>query len=296
MTSDQGKISRAVLVTGCSSGIGRATALALVRAGWPVWASARKPESLGALAEAGCRTLALDVTSAASITAAVQTIEAEHGAVGALVNNAGYSQSGAIEAVPIERVRAQFDTNFFGPVQLIQAVAPRMRAQGWGRIVNMSSMGGKLVFPGGGFYHATKYAIEAMSDALRFELRPFGIGVVLIEPGLIKSGFGDAAVGGLDGFAIDEVYRAFHGAVATSTKEVYEKGPLARLAGTPDDVAKAVLRALTVSRPRARYTVSLSAKLFLGQRRMLGDRGWDWLMRQSFPAPGTTREIAESPP
>jgi NAD(P)-dependent dehydrogenase (short-subunit alcohol dehydrogenase family) len=277
--------SRAVLVTGCSSGIGRATALMLAAAGWPVWATARKPETLGELAKAGCRTLALDVTSSDSIDAAVSTIEAEHGAIGVLVNNAGYSQSGAIEAVPMKRVRAQFDTNFFGAVELIQRVAPRMRAQGWGRIVNMSSMGGRLVFPGGGYYHATKYAIEAMSDALRFELRPFGVAVVLIEPGLIKSGFAEAVAGGLDGFEVDPVYRAFHEAVATSTRDVYEKGPFSKLAGTPDDVARAVLRAITKARPRPRYTVSISATFFLAQRRMLGDRGWDWLMRQSFPAP-----------
>lgn len=257
----------------------------LVAAGWPVWATARKPETLADLAAAGCRTLALDVTRPESIAAAVATIEAEHSAVGVLVNNAGYSQSGAVEAVPMQRVRAQFDTNFFGPVELIQRVLPKMRAQGWGRIVNMSSMGGKLVFPGGGYYHATKYAIEAMSNALRFELRPFGIAVVLVEPGLIKSGFAEAVGSGLEGFAVDPVYRAFHDAVATSTKEVYEKGPFARLAGTPDDVARTVLRAITKSNPRARYTVSMSAKLFLAQRRMLGDRGWDWLMRQSFPAP-----------
>jgi len=120
--------SRAVLVTGCSSGIGRATALTLAAAGWPVWATARKPETLAELARAGCRTLALDVTDSASIAAAVAAVEAEHGAVGVLVNNAGYSQSGAVEAVPMQRVRAQFETNFFGPVELIQRVLPRMRA------------------------------------------------------------------------------------------------------------------------------------------------------------------------
>lgn len=286
-TPPESQVSRAVLVTGCSSGIGRATALMLAGAGWPVWATARRPDTLAELAAAGCRTLALDVTDSGSIAAAVAAVEAEHGAVGVLVNNAGYSQSGAVEAVPMQRVRAQFDTNFFGPVELIQRVLPRMRAQGWGRVVNMSSMGGKLVFPGGGYYHATKYAIEAMSDALRFELRPFGIAVVLVEPGLIKSGFAEAVSSGLDGFAVDEAYRRFHEAVATSTRDVYEKGPLARLAGTPDDVARAVLRAITKARPRARYTVSMSAKLFLAQRRMLGDAGWDWLMRQSFPAPST---------
>src|SRR3954451_14708409 len=173
-----------VLITGCSSGIGRATAERLAGAGWDVYAPARKPETLSELEARGCRTLALDVTDEASMRAAVEAVEGEHGAVGALVNNAGYSQSGAIETVPMEKVRAQFETNVFGLVRLCQLVLPGMRRQRAGRIVNLSSMGGKLVFPGGGFYHATKYAVEAISDALRFEVKGFGIGVVLVEPGL----------------------------------------------------------------------------------------------------------------
>src|SRR5262249_43914875 len=184
-------------ITGCSSGIGRATAIRLAKAGMPVFATARKRESIADLEQQGCQTLSLDVTSEASMSAAVLAVEKAHGAVGVLVNNAGYSQSGAIEAVPLDRVRAQFETNVFGLVRLIQLVLPKMREQGYGRIVNLSSMGGKLVFPGGGFYHATKYAVEALSDALRFEVRGFGIRVILIEPGLIKSGFGDAAAGEL---------------------------------------------------------------------------------------------------
>jgi NADP-dependent 3-hydroxy acid dehydrogenase YdfG len=172
--------SRVVLITGCSSGIGNATALHLAKEGWTVYATARKRIDLGELEAAGCRTLPLDVTQEASMGEAVRAIEAEHGAVGVLVNSAGYSQSGAFEAVPMERVRAQFETNVFGLIELTQMVLPKMRAQGWGKIVNLSSMGGKLVFPGGGYYHATKYAVEAVSDALRFEVRGFGIDVVLI--------------------------------------------------------------------------------------------------------------------
>src|SRR4051812_7180150 len=176
--------SKAVLVTGCSSGIGRATAERLAATGWSVYATARRRESLTALKAAGCRTLALDVTDEASMRAAVDTVEQAEGTVGVLVNNAGYSQSGAIESVPMERVRAQFETNVFGLVRLTQLVLPKMRAQRWGKIVNLSSMGGRLVFPGGGFYHATKYAVEAISDALRFEVKGFGIDVIIVEPGL----------------------------------------------------------------------------------------------------------------
>jgi NAD(P)-dependent dehydrogenase (short-subunit alcohol dehydrogenase family) len=280
--------SRAVLVTGCSSGIGRATAIRLVEKGYKVWATARKKESIADLAEKGCRTLSLDVTAERSMVDAVRAVEAEDGAVGVLVNNAGYSQSGAVEAVPIDRVRAQFETNVFGLVRLTQLVLPGMRAQRWGRVVNLSSMGGRLVFPGGGYYHATKYAVEAVSDALRFEVRGFGVAVVLVEPGLIKSGFGDAAVTAM-GFPAGgdgDPYAAFHASVARATKESYEKGFLSKLAGTPEDVARVIEKAIASERPRPRYTVAASAKVLLGQRAILSDRAWDRFLRTSFPSPG----------
>ncbi|HEU4539138.1 MAG TPA: SDR family NAD(P)-dependent oxidoreductase, partial [Polyangiaceae bacterium] len=181
--------SSAVLITGCSSGIGRATALRLARAGRVVYATARRKASIAELEASGCRLLELDVNDEGSMAEAVRAIEAEHGAVGALVNNAGYSQSGAVEAVPLGRARAQFETNVFGPMRLAQLVLPGMRRARRGRIVNLSSMGGRLVFPGGGFYHATKYALEALSDAMRFEVRGFGVEVVLVEPGLIRPSF-----------------------------------------------------------------------------------------------------------
>lgn len=281
------QVSRSVLITGCSSGIGKATAAWLVQRGYKVWATARKRESLKELEALGCRTLSLDVNDEASMEAAVRAIEAEDGAIGVLVNNAGYSQSGAIEAVPMERVRAQFETNVFGLVRLTQLVLPKMRAQRWGRIINVSSMGGKLVFPGGGFYHATKYAVEAISDALRFEVRGFGIGVALIEPGLIKSGFSEAALAQMDpASAKDDPYAAFHDSVARATKESYEKGPLARFTGVPDDVAKAIQKAIEAEKPKARTTVSGSAKILLAQRKLLSDRTWDRFLRANFPSPG----------
>src|SRR5581483_4098653 len=185
--------SKAVLITGCSSGIGHATAEFLAREGWTVYATARKPETLSDLERSGCKTLALDVTDEASMAAAVETVETAEGAVGVLVNNAGYSQSGAVESVSLEQVRRQFETNVFGLIRMCQLVLPGMRAQGWGRIVNLSSMGGRLTFPGGGCYHATKYAVEAISDALRFEVRGFGVEVIIVEPGLIVTNFGDTA-------------------------------------------------------------------------------------------------------
>jgi NAD(P)-dependent dehydrogenase (short-subunit alcohol dehydrogenase family) len=279
--------SRAVLITGCSSGIGAATARRLAARGWDVWATARRPEGLDELCAAGCRTLALDVTDTASMAAAVAAVEAEHGAVGVLVNNAGYSQSGAFEAVPMERVRAQFETNVFGLVELTRLVLPGMRRQRAGRIVNVSSMGGRLVFPGGAFYHATKHAVEALSDALRFEVRGYGIHVVVIEPGLIRSGFGDAAAAAIETRPeVGAEYDEFNAAVAKATRESYERGPLARLAGSPDDVARAIDRALAARRPTPRIKVGASARLLLAQRRWSSDRVWDWFLRRSFPSPG----------
>jgi NAD(P)-dependent dehydrogenase (short-subunit alcohol dehydrogenase family) len=289
MANDQqdGQGKRAVLITGCSSGIGQATAERLAQSGeWAVYATARKRQALAELEKKGCHTLALDVTDEASMKAAVAAVEKEHGAVSVLVNNAGYSQSGAIEAVPLERVRAQFETNFFGAIRLTQLVLPGMRRQGWGRVINLSSMGGKLVFPGGGYYHATKYALEAASDALRFEVRGWGIAVVLIEPGLIRSGFSEAAVGGMGTPAAEDPYARFHAAVAKATKEAYEKGPLSKITGEPDDVAQVIEKAMTAAKPRPRYTVSASAKVMLAQKALLSDRGWDRLMRSSFPTPG----------
>jgi NAD(P)-dependent dehydrogenase (short-subunit alcohol dehydrogenase family) len=253
-----------------------------------VYATARRRDAIADLEAAGCRTLALDVCDEDSMSAAVRAVEGAEGAVGVLVNNAGYSQSGAIEAVPMDRVRAQFETNVFGLVRLTQLVLPAMRAQRWGRIVNLSSMGGRLVFPGGGFYHATKYAVEALSDALRFEVRGFGIDVVVVEPGLVRSGFAEAAVGAMGPDGAGGPYAAFHEAVARGTREAYEKGPLALLAGTPDDVARTIERAITSRRPRPRYKVTGSARLLIAQRRLLGDRGWDLFLRTSFPSPGAT--------
>ena len=278
--------SKAVLITGCSSGIGHATAEHLAERGWTVYATARRTDSIADLAERGCKTLSLDVTDEDSMRAAVAAVEEAEGAVGALVNNAGYSQSGAVETLPLERLRAQFETNVFGLVRMCQLVLPGMRRQGWGRIVNVSSMGGRLTFPGGGAYHGTKHAVEALSDALRFEVRGFGVDVVVIEPGLIKTRFGETAAGSIDAAAAegDDPYGEFNAAVSTGTAEVYE-GPLARLGGGPETVARAIERAITSRRPKTRYKVTPSARLALAQRRLLTDRAWDAFMRTQFPTP-----------
>jgi len=278
-------VSKAVLITGCSSGIGHATAEHLAGRGFTVYASARKLDAIADLEARGCRLLALDVCDEASMQAAVAAVEQAEGAVGALVNNAGYSQSGAIEDVPMADVRRQFETNVFGLIRMCQLVLPGMRRQGHGRIVNIGSMGGKLTFPGGGLYHATKYAVESLSDALRFEVRAFGVDVALIEPGLIKTSFGATAVGSIEA-ATDSAgpYASFNAAVGEATKGVYE-GPFARLGGGPETVAHAIERALTARRPKPRYPVTASARMFMGQRRLMPDRVWDAFLRTQFPQP-----------
>jgi NAD(P)-dependent dehydrogenase (short-subunit alcohol dehydrogenase family) len=282
--------SKAVLITGCSSGIGRATALALAQADWTVYASARRPESLVALADAGCRTVALDVTDESSMRAAVDRVEGECGAVGVLINNAGYSQSGAVETVPLEAVRRQFETNVFGVVRLIQLVLPKMRAQRWGKIVNVGSMGGRLTFPGGAHYHATKHSLEAISDALRFEVRGFGIDVILLEPGLITTEFGSAAAASMahnrseGAHEAADPYGEFNAAVGAVTQGAYE-GPMRRLGAGPERVARTIERALGRRRAPTRIVITPSAKLTIAMRRLLSDRAWDAAMRQQFPQP-----------
>ncbi len=285
MSSDA---SKAVLVTGCSTGIGRATATRLVDSGHTVYATARRVETLADLEARGCRTLALDVTDESSMRAAVDRVVAEEGAVGVLVNNAGYSQSGALESIDLEDVRRQFETNVFGLLRMCQLALPGMRAQRWGKIVNISSMGANFVFPGGGIYHATKYAVDAMSDALRFEVKGFGVDVVIVQPGLIRTEFGEtaAAVTPTPDPNGDDAYGEFNATVAKTTKEVYEDGPLAKLGGGPDTVAKVVEKAITASRPRIRYRVTPSAHLMLHQRRLMTDRMWDAVLRTQFPQPG----------
>ncbi len=278
------RTSQAVLITGCSTGIGRATAEQLVNKGWTVYATARRPESIDDLKAKGCKTLALDVTDEASMQAAVEQVQSAEGAVGVLINNAGYSQSGALESVPMAELRKQFETNVFGLLRMCQLVLPGMRAQRNGRIVNISSMGGRLTFPGGGAYHATKYSVEALSDVLRFEVAGFGVKVILIEPGLIRTEFGAAAVGSMRGIEDDGPYASFNARVASVTAGAYQ-GPMARLGAGPEAVARTIERAISKQRPKARYPVTASARLMLAQRAILPDRAWDALMGTTIPRP-----------
>jgi NAD(P)-dependent dehydrogenase (short-subunit alcohol dehydrogenase family) len=282
--------SRAALVTGCSTGIGRATALALHRAGLPVYASARRPESLSELAAAGLTTLALDITDESSMQTAVDRVLTDHEAVGVLVNNAGYALQGPVETTPLREARAQFETNVFGMVRLTQLALPGMRAQGWGRVVNVSSMGGRFTFPGGGFYHASKHAMEAVSDALRYEVAPFGVAVVLVEPGPVSTAFGETTLGTINAAPDEatvqgeEAYAGFRRALAVRYAQAYD-GSRMRLASSPDAVASVIVRAVRVRRPRTRYTVGPVAKTMIGLRRFAPSPVFDAVIRSSFPVP-----------
>jgi NAD(P)-dependent dehydrogenase (short-subunit alcohol dehydrogenase family) len=272
-----------VLVTGCSSGIGRATALALVRAGFPVWASARKAGGLGELEQAGCRVLELDVTDERSRVAAVQRVEAEHGAVGVLVNNAGHGGGGPVEEVPLSLIRETFDTNVFGLIRMCQLVLPGMRAQRTGVIVNLGSAAGLVTPPTGCPYAMTKYAVESLCDALRLEVDPFGIRVALIQPGAVRTRFlanSELHTPEDDG---DGPYAVFKSNVVKMTARAHRDG--ARGVLGPDDVAKVIVKAVTSPRPKARYKVGSQARLAPVARRLLGDRWWDAVMRRMVPFP-----------
>jgi NADP-dependent 3-hydroxy acid dehydrogenase YdfG len=277
--------SKAVLITGCSSGIGHSTAQLLNEQGWTVYATARRPDSIADLAEKGCKTLALDVNDEASMSAAVDAVIEAEGAVGVLINNAGYSQTGAVESVSIDQVRRQFETNVFGLIRMCQLVLPGMREQQFGKIVNIGSMGGKVTFPGGGLYHATKYAVEAISDAMRFEVRGFGVDVILVEPGLIVTNFAEVAnVTAHASGEADGPYAKFNHQVAKITTDAYN-GPMARFGAGPEAVANTIAGALKSSRPKPRYPVTLSAHFMINQRRLVPDQVWDLMMRAQFPTP-----------
>ena len=277
--------STAVLITGCSSGIGHATALTLARAGFPVWASARKAAGLGELEAAGCRVLELDVTDEQSRAAAVQQVEAEHGAVGVLVNNAGHGGGGPLEEVPLEIVRETFETNVFAVVRLCQLVLPGMRAQRGGLIVNLGSAAGLVTPPTGCPYAMTKYAMEALCDALRPEVAPFGIRVALIQPGAARTRFMANSELHQPADDVDSPYAVYKANVAKMAARAHRDGAPGVLEA--DDVAAVILKAVTASRPKARYKAGPQARLAPVARHILGDRGWDAFMRRlvPFPAP-----------
>jgi NAD(P)-dependent dehydrogenase (short-subunit alcohol dehydrogenase family) len=275
--------SRAVLVTGCSSGIGRAAALALARAGFPVWASARNAGGLGELERAGCRVLELDVTDEQSRAAAVRQVEAAHGAVGVLVNNAGHGGGGPVEEVPLDLVRETFETNVFAVIRMCQLVLPGMRARRRGLIVNIGSAAGLVTPPTGCPYAMTKYAIESLCDALRPEVAPFGIRVALVQPGAVRTRFMANSEPHQPEDDGNGPYAAYKANVAKMAARAHREGAPGVLGA--DDVAAVILKAVTAPRAKARYKAGSQARLAPVARRLLGDRGWDAFMRRLVPFP-----------
>ena len=271
------------LITGGSSGIGEVTALKLRQGGFTVYAAARRVDRMSALAEAGVRTLSMDVTDDASLREGVGTVLETEGRIDVLVNNAGYGSYGALEEVPLEEARAQIEVNLFGLARLTQLVVPIMREQRSGAIINISSMGGRFATPLGAWYHASKYAVEGLSDAQRLELRRFGINVVLIEPGSIRTEWGAIAADKLRATSGTGPYAEQAEAMATALEE--SSRPDARRTSSPSVIADAVLRAATAKRPRTRYSVGFGARPLIFLSRVLPDRAFDTLVMRSSGVP-----------
>ena len=271
-------MSKVALVTGASSGIGRATALELLRAGYTVYGTARNVESLDAVQEAGGNVLAMDVTKEDDAARAVETIAEAHGRIDVLVNNAGYGLYGAAEDVPLEDARYQFEVNLFGPARLTQLVLPYMRAQHSGTIVNVSSMGGQITFPLGAWYHASKHALEAFSDALRMEVAPFGIRVVIVQPGLIKTEFGGVSSRAVREYSGNGPYGELAESFARSTERSYDEQGRS---SDPSVVAKAILKAVESTHPKTRYVVGRMARPLMALDAVLPDRAFDRIMTRA---------------
>ncbi|HTH92151.1 oxidoreductase [Mycobacterium sp.] len=263
------------IVTGASSGIGAAVARRLNAQGHRVYAVARRVDLMAPLAEDGIIPVRVDVTDDTTLEALVSRVISECGRIDVLVNNAGYGALGAIEDVPLAEARRQFDVNMFGLARLTQLVLPHMRAQGSGRIINMSSMGGRIHTLLGGWYHATKFALEGFSDALRLEVGPFGIQVVVIEPGAIDTEWHGVAAENL-------LATSGEGAYADQAAAVAKILAAARLGSSPEVIAEAVDRAVRARRPRSRYAVGLGAKPAMLARRVLPDKVFDRMLRLTF--------------
>lgn len=272
---------KVALVTGASSGIGEATARELATAGFTVYAAARRVERMAHLADAGIHPIAMDVTDDTSMQAGVEQILAEQGRIDVLVNNAGYGSYGALEDVPMAEARAQMEVNVFGAARLTQLVLPHLRAQRSGTIVNVTSMGGKITTPLGAWYHATKFALEALSDCLRMELAPFGIDIVVIEPGGIRTEWSGIAADKVRAVSGTGPYAAQAQAVAASLTS----GSTAERSSPPELIGRTITKAATARRPRTRYAVGYGAKPIIAAHTLLPDRTFDAMIRRATGVP-----------
>jgi NAD(P)-dependent dehydrogenase (short-subunit alcohol dehydrogenase family) len=270
--------SPVALVTGGSSGIGECTVRELLDAGFVVYAVARRVERMQALAEEGAQVFAMDVTDDDSMVSGVARIIEEQGRIDVLVNNAGYGSYGAVEDVPIDEARRQFEVNVFGLARLTQLVTPHMRARGSGRIINISSIGGKFYEPFGAWYHATKFAVEGLSDSLRLELKPFGIDVVIIEPGPIITEWNEIARDSL----LERSGETAYGRYARRAHRVLTEFDKPGRASTPEAVARKIRKAATTRRPATRYPVGRGARIITSSRDHLPDRVMDQVVSRMY--------------
>ena len=273
---------KVALVTGASSGIGDATTRRLAQLGYTVYAVARRADRMAALKEQGIRTESVDVTDDAALVALVDKIISETGRIDVVVNNAGYGSYGALEDVPIAEARRQFDVNVFALARLIQLVLPHMRAQRDGYIVNISSVGGKIWEPLGSWYHATKFAVEGLSDSLRAEVAGFGVKVVVIEPGAIRTEWAAISADNLEAASAGTPYRE-QARFVSGTLRATDKS---RLTSGPAVVADAIGKAVQSPRPRTRYAVGGGARSILFTQRLLTDRGFDRFIRTAYRTVG----------
>ena len=267
---------KVILISGASSGIGKATATRLHKAGHIVYAAARRLERMEDLKQQGMHVITLDLTDDDSMQRVIGMIIAKEGRIDVLVNNAGYGSYGSLEEVPLAEGKRQFDVNLFGLARLTQLVVPTMREHRTGRIINVSSIGGKMHEPLGSWYHASKFAVEGLSDCLRVELAPFGIDVVVIEPGLIDTEWPDIAAENL-------LNTSGHGPYSNQAKK---QAAFFRQSASgkglkwsdPDVVARGIEKAVKAKRPKTRYAMGCLARLTLWTRRLVSDRTMDWIM------------------
>lgn len=264
-------MKKVILITGASSGIGKDTALSLIKEGHVVYGVARRLEMMKDIVQAGGHAIKMDILKERNIDDVVNQIIKEQSRVDVLINNAGYGLWGAVETISIDEARRQFDVNIFGLAYLTKKIIPIMRKQKSGKIINMSSMGGKVYTPFGAWYHATKYALEGWSDCLRIELKSFGIDVILIEPGVIKTEFQDVMMDSTVERSIGTPYEKKLKALEKATQEMYARG----IGSPPSTITKLIIKAINSHNPKRRYVGGLFAKPMLFIKKWFGDKMYE---------------------